>query len=345
MADRAEMMKAVFLRGAGDLYVEDMPMPRPAAHEALVAIRAVGVCGSDMHYYEHGRVGPFVVKQPLIIGHECAGEVVEVGEGVSSLKPGDMVALEPGIPCRRCSYCLSDRYNLCPQLYFMGTPPNHGAFRQFVAWPDDFCYRLPEGVSAEIGATVEPLAVGLQACKLTGVRPGESVVVIGAGPIGLMAVTAAAAAGATSITALDMVPMRLEYALKMGATRALDASAAHVTEALEGSAHVVIDCVGVEATAAQTVALARRGGRVALVGMAGDSISLPLVRAQAKELSFHTVWRYAGVYPTAVNLLGAGRIDTAPMITHRFRFPQVAQALKFASENRATALKTMVSFE
>ncbi len=345
MADSTQTMKAVFLRGAGDMYVDELPMPRPAAHEVLVAIRAVGVCGSDMHYYEHGRVGPFVVKQPLIIGHECAGEVVEVGEGVSRLKAGDMVALEPGIPCRRCSYCLSDRYNLCPNLYFMGTPPNHGAFRQFVAWPDDFCYRLPEGVSAEVGATVEPLAVGLQACKRAGLQAGESVVVIGAGPIGLMAVTAAAAAGATEITAVDMVPMRLEYAVKMGATRALHAGETDITEELRDSADVVIDCVGVEATAEQTVVLARRGGRVALVGMAGDSISLPLVRAQQKELSFHTVWRYAGVYPAAIGLLGAGRIDTTPMITHRFRFPEVAAALKFASENRAGALKTMVGFD
>ncbi len=170
-------------------------------------------------------------------------------------------------------------------------------------------------------------------------------VVIGAGPIGLMAVTAAAAAGATEITAVDMVPMRLEYAVRMGATRALHAGETDVTEELREAADVVIDCVGVEATAAQTVALARRGGRVALVGMAGDSISLPLVRAQQKELSFHTIWRYAGVYPAAIGLLAAGRIDTTPMITHRFRFPEVAAALKFASENRAGALKTMVGFD
>jgi len=176
-------MKAVFLRGAGDLYEDEMPMPAPGPREALIAIKA--------------GVGPFVVKEPLIIGHECAGEVVEVGPGVERLKPGDLVALEPGIPCRRCSYCLSDRYNLCPRLYFMGTPPNHGAFRQYVSWPDDFCHKLPEGVSAEIGATIEPLSVGLQAAKLTGIGPGESVAVLGAGPIGLLAVAAATPPGPT----------------------------------------------------------------------------------------------------------------------------------------------------
>lgn len=340
-----DTMRAVFLRGAGDMFVDEMPMPQVGEWDVLVKMKSVGVCGSDIHYYEHGRIADFVVEEPLIIGHECAGEVVEVGEEVTDLAPGDRVALEPGIPCRRCDYCWSDRYNLCRDLFFMGTPPDHGAFREYVAWPEDFCYRLPEGVSTEVGATIEPLAVGLQGIQQVGVRAAESVVVLGAGPIGLVTAAACAAYGATEITAVDLIEGRLEFARTMGATDTVNAGQQQVTEVLRDSADVVMDCVGSPQTTAESVAVARAGGRVCWIGMAGDRAELPLVDAQAKELRFFTVWRYAGVFQTAVKLLGSGRIDTEPMITDRFEFPDVEGALEFASENKKSALKTMVNFE
>lgn len=342
MADNKN--RAVFLRAAGEMYVDEMPMPEPGPYDALIAMKSVGVCGSDIHYYEHGRIGPFVVEEPLIIGHECSGQVLEVGSQVTSLQQGDMVAVEPGIPCRRCSYCWSDRYNLCRDLFFMGTPPNHGAFREYVAWPADFCYRLPEALDSEIGATIEPLAVGLQGIQQVNLRAGESVVVFGAGPIGLVTVAACAGYGATDIVSVDLIDKRLRAAEKMGATQTLNAGEADVLKELDGRADVVLDCVGNRTTIEQGVAVARAGGRVCWIGMAGDEARLPLVDAQAKELRFYTVWRYAGVYPTAVNLLGAGRLDTAPLITDRFEFPNVDEALAFASSHKESALKTMVNF-
>jgi L-iditol 2-dehydrogenase len=337
--------RAVFLRGAGDLFEDEMPMPEPGPHDVLVRMKSVGVCGSDLHYYEHGRIGQFVVEEPLIIGHECAGTVVETGEEVTNLEVGDDVALEPGIPCRRCDYCWSDRYNLCRDLFFMGTPPDHGAFRDYVAWPSDFCYRLPEGVSCEVGATIEPLAVGLQAITQVGLQAGESVVVLGAGPIGLLAVAGASAFGATDITAVDLIDKRLDCAEDMGATRTVNAEEVDVAEELADSAQVVLDCVGNGQTIREGVAIARAGARVCWVGMAGETAEISLIDAQAKELRFYTVWRYAGVFQPAVNLLAAGKIDTEPIITDRFKFPNVEDALKFASENRKSALKTMINFD
>lgn len=341
----SETMKAVYLEEVGKFALREIPVPEPGPREVLVAVKSVGVCGSDIHYYEHGRIGDFVVTEPIILGHECAGDVVDAGPGVTALKPGDRVALEPGIPCRHCAHCLSGRYNLCRDVVFMATPPHDGAFCEYVVSPEDFAYKLPENVSTEAGATIEPLSVGLHAVNLVRLKAGESVVVLGAGPIGLLAVAAAGAAGATDITAVDLVPMRLEAARKLGATRTVNAKEQDVGGELRNAADVVLECVGAEATLAQAFEVARPGARVAWIGMASSTAQVPLVKAQAKELLITGVFRYANVYQSAVNLLAAGRIRTDPLITHRFRFPEVKEALSFAAQNRQVALKTMVNFE
>jgi L-iditol 2-dehydrogenase len=338
-------MRAVYLEKVGKFGIREVPIPRPGPREVLVVIKSVGVCGSDIHYYEHGRIGDFVVTKPLILGHECAGEVVALGSDVTMLRVGDRVALEPGIPCRHCKQCLSGRYNLCADVRFMATPPHNGAFCEYVTSPEDFAYRLPENVSTEAGATIEPLSVGMHAVNLTHLKPGEKVVVLGAGPIGLLAVAAANAAGAGEITAVDLVPMRLEAARRMGAARTVNARQEDVAGALKDSADVVLDCVGAEATLQQAFEVAKRGGRVAWIGMATDTASVSLAKAQVKELLISGVFRYANVYQAAVNLMAAGKIRTDPLITHRFRFPEVAEAVKFAAENREAALKTMVNFD
>lgn len=340
-----DTMKAVYLEEVGKFALREIPVPRPGPRDVLVAVRSVGVCGSDIHYFEHGRIGDFVVEKPMILGHECAGEVVEVGPEVRMLAVGDRVALEPGIPCRHCKNCLSGRYNLCADVVFMATPPYDGAFCEYVLSPEDFAYKLPENVSTEAGATIEPLSVGLHAVKLVALKPGEKVVVLGAGPIGLLAVAAARAAGGTDIASVDLVPMRLEAAKKLGASRTVNAQQEDVAEVLKDYADVVLECVGIQRTLAQAFEVARQGGRVAWIGMASDVAPVPLVKAQVKELLITGVFRYANVYQSAVNLLAAGAIDTRPLITHRFRFPQVAEAVQFAAQNRQTALKTMVNFD
>jgi L-iditol 2-dehydrogenase len=342
---KAAKMKGVFLVEAGKFETRDMPMPRPGPRDVLVAVKSCGICGSDMHFYEHGRIGDFVVKAPLVLGHEAAGEVVEVGAEVKSLRAGDRVAIEPGIPCRHCAHCLGGRYNLCHDVVFMSAPPHHGFFREYVALPEDFAYKLPENVSIEAGATVEPLAVGIHAASLVGLRAGETAVVLGAGPIGLVTVAAARAFGATDITAVDLIPMRLDAARGMGASRTVNAQEENVSEALRDSADVVLDCVAVAETFQQAFDIIKPGGRVAWVGMASDIAQVPFQTLQVKEALVTGVFRYANRFGTAVSLLSAGMIDTAPIITHRFRFPDVAEAMRFAVGNRALALKTIVTFD
>jgi L-iditol 2-dehydrogenase len=344
MAD--EKMTAVFLDEAHEMRTDRIPAPSPGPGQALVAIRSVGICGSDVHYYEHGRIGPYVVEEPLILGHECAGEVIALGEGVKTLREGDRVAIEPGVACRRCHYCKEGRYNLCQELTFMATPPDHGALCEYVAWPEDFLYRLPEGVTNEMGAMIEPLSVGMHAVNLVDLSAGEDVCVLGAGPIGQLAMAAARAAGAGTVSIVDLAQDRLEFAVEYGASRTVNAAEQDVEEALGDSADVVLDCVGLPKTIKQSIAIARPGGRIAWVGMAGEEADVPLPAVQSKELLMTGVWRYANVYPTAVDLMAAGRLDPKPLITHRFSFPdEVEQAFQFAAGQHEGALKTVITLE
>jgi L-iditol 2-dehydrogenase len=342
----AQEMTAVFLDEPQQMRTDRIPAPEPDEGEALVAIKAVGICGSDVHYYEHGRIGQFVVEEPLILGHECAGEVVALGDGVKSLRVGDRVAIEPGVPCRRCEFCKSGRYNLCQQVTFMATPPDDGALCEYVAWPEDFLYRLPQGVDNEMGAMIEPLSVGLHSVNLVELRFGEDVCVLGAGPIGQLAMAAARAAGAGSVSIVDLAQDRLEFAADYGADRTVNGADEEPAEVLADSADVVLDCVGLPDTVREAIAIARPGGRIAWVGMAGDEVEVPLPAVQAKELSVSAVWRYANVYQTAVDLMAAGRLDPRPLVTHRFSFPdEVQDAFEFAAGQRKGALKTMINLD
>lgn len=260
-----DLMKAALLHGVGDLRVETVPAPQIAEpDQVLIRVKAVGICGSDVHFFEHGRIGPYVVDKPQVLGHECAGEVVQAGPEVKNLAPGDKVCIEPGIPCRKCSFCKSGRYNLCDTVPFMGTPPTHGAFREYVVWPADFVFRLPESTSWEEGALVEPLAVGVQACQRGGVRGGQAVVVIGCGPIGLTAMQAASGFGAARIIATDVISSRLEMARRLGADVAVNAAQADPVEAVRQStdgagADVVLETAGTPRTVSQACQMVKRG--------------------------------------------------------------------------------------
>jgi L-iditol 2-dehydrogenase len=337
-------MKAAFLMKAGEIAVKEVPIAEPGPGDVLVKVHSCGVCGSDVHFYEAGRIGDFIVRAPVVPGHEAAGEVVAAGPDVKRLAVGDRVAMEPGVPCRHCRYCLSGRYNLCQEVVFMSAPPYDGFFREYVALPEEFAHRLPDSVTMEAGATVEPLAVGLQAAALVSLRAGESVVVLGAGPIGLLTVAVARAFGATDVAAVDLVPMRLEFARQFGASRVVNARDEDASQALKDSADVVFDCAAVEKTLWQAFDIIKPGGRVAWVGMASDEARIPFQRFQAKEALVSGVFRYANRFGTAISLLASGRIDTSRLITHRFRFPAVPEAIEFAARNRDKALKTMVNF-
>jgi L-iditol 2-dehydrogenase len=343
-------MKAAVLHGVKDLRVEQVPEPGPrdlGPRDCLVRIHAVGVCGSDVHYYEHGKIGPFVVEEPLILGHECSGTVEAVGSEVERIKEGDRVAIEPGVPCRRCELCLSGRYNLCRDVVFMATPPVDGSFCERVIHPDDFLYPLPEGVSFEEGAMVEPLAVGVYAAQRAGIRPGDTVAVLGCGTIGLLALQAAQAAGATRVLATDVVANRLALAAELGA-ETFDASGADTVAALTDAtggrgADVVLETAGTVATTQQTVKLVRSGGMVCLVGLPPDSV-LPfdVMEILTRELDLSSVFRYANCFGACVELISAGKVNLAPLVTGRYPLASIEEAFEFASTRKDECIKLVV---
>ena len=226
-------MKALVLNSPLDLAVRDVPDPgAPGPGEVRVSVRSVGICGSDIHYYEHGRIGDFVLREPMILGHEAAGVVDAVGEGVESLSPGDAVAMEPGVPCGACRECRIGRYNLCKDVRFWATPPHDGVLAEYVLHPAALTFRLPGHLTTEEGALMEPLAVGVHACERGGVRPGCVVAINGAGTIGCVTLMAALAYGASQVIVADVIPARLERARELGAAAVVDARSESLAEAV-----------------------------------------------------------------------------------------------------------------
>jgi L-iditol 2-dehydrogenase len=248
------------LHAPGDVRLEDRPVPQPGPREVLMEVTAVGVCGSDVHYYEHGRIGPFVVEAPLVLGHESAGRVAALGEGASAHAVGDRVTLEPGVPCGRCRECRAGRYNLCGDVRFFATPPVDGAFANFVAIHEDFAFALPDAISDEAGALMEPLSVGIWGCRKARVAAGDRVLVTNAGPIGLLAAQCALAFGATQVTVSDVDEARLALARRFGARAVRAGEPLEEVDALiECSGHPDALTAGVEAVRPAGTAVVAEG--------------------------------------------------------------------------------------
>jgi len=345
----AATMKAAVLHAIGDMRVEEMPMPEiREPNDVLLRVRAVGICGSDIHFYTRGRIGDFVLETPTIMGHESAGEVMEVGPAVTHLKVGDLVAIEPGRTCRRCDYCHSGRYNLCPDVVFMGTPPIHGAFCEYVIWPADFCFKLPEGMTAEEGAMMEPLSVGMHACRLGKVKAGDTVGILGSGPIGLTSLMAAKAHGATAVYVTDLVEARLEVARSLGATATINVAERDAVEAigeLTGGrgVDVAFDCVGSVDTLQECFRIARTGGSVQIVGMPAEMFpQIPIYDLINRELTATGTFRYANCYPASIAITAAGLANVKALITHHFSLDETPQAIPWVHENRDKVIKAIV---
>jgi L-iditol 2-dehydrogenase len=343
----AKKMKAAFLYKPGDIRIEDMDVPEPKDNEALLKIKAVGVCGSDVHFFEVGRIGDFIVKEPLILGHECAGEVVEIGRNVSKVKIGDRVAVEAGVPCRKCEYCRTGRYNLCKDVTFLATPPFHGAYREYMTHAEDFLFKLPDNMSYEEGAMIEPLSVGTYAAERGNVNIRNTVAIIGAGTIGLMTLQAVKARGATDVIITDLEPFRLDLAKKLGATYTINAketdAVQRVLELTNGGADVVMEAVGAPVTIQQTIKMAKPGATIVFIGMPTvDDIPLRVVEAICKEIDIKTIFRYANAYKPAINSVSKGKVDVKSMITTRFPLDKVQEALEYPSKHAGTCIKVMV---
>lgn len=346
-----QKIKAAVLHGIDDVRVEEVDFPQMKEGEVLIKMKSVGVCGSDVHYYKHGKIGPYVVEKPMILGHECAGEIVEVAKDVKGFKPGDRVAIEPGYTCRRCVYCKTGRYNLCPDVTFMATPPVDGAFVEYVSWPADFVFHLPDNMTFAHGALMEPLAVGMHAVRRSRLKPGEPIVILGAGTIGLVTILSAKAAGAGEIIVADLEDVRLEMAKKLGATKTINASKEKTVEVVKDltqglGTDVVFETAGSVPTTQQTIELVKRGGRIVWVGLAGEDVfPIPVIDAIDKELDIMGIFRYANVYPYAIQLVSTGRMNVDPLVTHHFNLDDVKEALEVAHERRDGAVKVMVDIE
>ncbi|TVY86401.1 putative D-xylulose reductase A, partial [Lachnellula willkommii] len=307
-------------------------------HDVLIAVNYTGICGSDVHYWVEGGIGEFILAKPMVLGHESSGTIISVGESVKSLKVGDRVAMEPGFPCRRCAPCLSGHYNLCPDMHFAATPPIDGTLAGFYILPEDFCYKLPENMSLQEGALIEPLAVAVHIVKQAEVKPGLSVVVMGAGPVGLLCCAVAKAYGASKVVSVDIQPSRLEFAAGFAATHtftpervsAEENAARLLKEAgIADGADVVIDASGAEPSIQTSIHVVRRGGVYVQGGMGKPDITFPIMALCTKEVTAKGSFRYgSGDYKLAVELVSSGKVDVKKLITGTVKFEDAEQAFK-----------------
>ncbi len=345
----SQQMKAAIMKGIRTIEIESRPIPLPREDEVLIRIKSVGVCGSDVHYFVEGRIGDYIVKPPFLLGHECSGEVVEIGSQVKNLKPGDRVTMEPGIPCGKCENCRTGHYNLCPDVVFWATPPIDGTFCEYVVHPANFTYPIADQVSYEEAALVEPLSVGVYATRRAQVEPGQIALVLGSGPIGLVTLEALLARGVTEVIAVDVVDMRLQKAKDLGAAYIINAKNENVIEKVREitrnrGVHVVFETAGNIGTTQMTVDVTKRGGKVVLVGIPSKAeFDFGIIKTIDKELDILGVFRYANTYPGCVDLLNSGKVDLKSLITHRFPLEKTQDALQFAHEHKAESIKVVVN--
>lgn len=340
-------MHAAVLYRSRDLRYELVPVPQVGPDDAIVQITMNGLCGSDIHFYREGKLGPFTVDRPYIPGHEACGVVVREA-AAGGPRVGQRVAVEPGIPCRRCALCKSGRYNLCTEVVFMSAPPINGTFAEFAAVAADFAHPLPDAVDEESGAFVEPLSVGVQACRRSGLRAAASAAVIGAGPIGLVTMLVARSFGASTVYLIDRLPGRLALGARLGAAEVIDAAAvdpvARVAELTGGKGvDYVFDASGSSVACASAPAIAARGGSITIIGWPEtSSFPYPVELVIEKELDIHGTNRYANAFPAAIALLAAGQVDVHPLVSHRYTLDRVTEAFAFASDHPAETIKVMV---
>ena len=341
-------MKVAVMNGVGQMGYTERPIPTPKDDEVLVKLEYVGICGSDLHYYETGAIGAYVVEPPFVLGHEPGGVVVEVGKNVKHLKVGDKVALEPGKTCGQCEFCKTGRYNLCPDVIFFATPPVDGVFQEYVAHEAGLCFKLPENVSTMEGALIEPLAVGFHAANLGDAHIGQTAVVFGAGCIGLVSMMALKAKGVSRVYVVDIMAKRLEKALELGADGVINGAERDAVEAvleLTGGAgcDLIVETAGTQITTRQAIHMAKKGSTIVLVGYSkSGEMTLPMSLSLDKELTFKTVFRYRHVYPMAIDAVAAGKINLKGIVTDVFELDDIQNAMDRSVADKANIVKAVV---
>lgn len=342
------MMKVAIMTDIGKMEYTERPIPAPKDDEVLVKLEYVGICGSDLHYYEPGAIGNFIVKPPFVLGHEPGGVVVEVGKDVTHLKVGDRVALEPGKTCGHCEFCREGKYNLCPDVIFFATPPVDGVFQEYVAHEAGLCFKLPDNVSTMEGALIEPLAVGFHAANQGGAHAGQTAVVMGAGCIGLVSMMALKAEGVSRVYVVDVMKNRLEKAMELGADGVINGreadAVAKIMELTDGrGCDLVIETAGTEITTRQAINMTKKGATIVLVGYSSSGeMTLPVSTALDKELTFKTVFRYRHIYPMAIDAVASGRVNLKGIVTDVFDFDDLQNAMDRSISDKANIVKAVV---
>jgi D-xylulose reductase len=341
-------MRALVLERKGELKLRDVELPQKVGpSDVKIAIERVGVCGSDVHYFTHGRIGPFVVDRPMVLGHEAAGRVVEVGPAVKNLKVGDRVCMEPGIPDATSRASRLGLYNVDPSVVFWATPPVHGCLTSHVVHPAAFTYALPDNVSFGEGAMVEPFAIGMQASVKARLQPGDVAVVTGCGTIGIVTALAALAGGCSRVLVSDVLQEKLDVAARYPGITPVNARtqdlAAAVREATGGwGADVLFEASGSPAAYKGMFDLVRPGGCVVLIGIPIDPVPFDVAGAQAHEARVETVFRYANIYPRAIALIASGKVDLKPLISGTYAFEDSIKAFQRAAEGRGSDVKLQI---
>ena len=339
--------RAAIMYAPHEIRLEDRPVPEPGPKEVLVEIRAVGVCGSDVHYYTHGRIGPFVVNAPMVLGHEAAGTITEVGPGVTHLKVGDRVCMEPGIPDPNSRASRLGMYNVDPAVQFWATPPVHGVLTSEVVHPANYTFRLPDHVSFAEGAMVEPFAVGMQAASKAKIVPGDTALVLGAGPIGTMVALAALAGGCARVIVADLAQPKLDIAARYQGIIPVNIREKSIVEEVQRltggwGVDVVFECSGSPHAWKTIMELPRPGGAIVVVGLPVEPVAVDIAGASVKELRIENVFRYAHQYDRAIALIASGKVDLKPLISETFEFEDSKAAFDRAVEARPTDVKLQI---
>jgi L-iditol 2-dehydrogenase len=338
--------KVAYMTGIREMEIREEEIPSIKNEEVLIKVEYVGICGSDVHYYENGKIGNYVVNGNFVLGHEMAGKVVKVGKDVKGFKINDKVTVEPGLTCGKCEYCKTGQYNLCLDVRFLATPPYHGCFKTYIAYPSDMVYKLPENITTKEGALIEPLCVGLEATKTAEVTLGTSVIILGAGCIGLTTLLAVKAFGATEIVVVDIIEKRLKKALELGATRVVNAlgkSFEDVKNEINLEADVVFETAGAEATTQETVDFVKRGGKIVLVGLTPkEKFEFNFSKLMDKVAEIKTIFRYKNLYSVAIKAIADGKINISKIVTDEYDFEDIKEAFEKNIKEKNDVVKAII---
>ncbi|KAI8222566.1 putative D-xylulose reductase A [Colletotrichum sp. SAR 10_99] len=358
----SEINPAFVLHSIKNVSFENREVPKLRdEYDVRVHIEQTGICGSDVHYWQRGRIGDFILESPIVLGHESAGTVVEVGSKVKNVKVGDRVAIEPGVPCRHCDHCRAGAYNLCADTVFAATPPWDGTLQKYYIVAGDYTYPIPEHMTSEDGALVEPVAVAVQICKVAELKGGQTVLVFGCGPIGVLCQAVAKAYGASKVIGVDISESRAAFAKDFAADDVyvskklpdapedpVDASRAIGEKILRDyglgeGADVVLECTGAEPCIQAGVFATKKGGTYVQAGMGKENVVFPITTACIRALNVKGSIRYTtGCYPEAVNLVASGKVHPRKLITHRYKFEEAVEAFEVVRQAKEDTLKVVI---